>query len=74
MPLETMPRNWQAEMLATTLDVEFGPDKILGRKEADPSSVESRSVPRTMNMTQSAVGRQKARWTTVKSRLHLIFE
>ena len=61
-----------AEMLATTLDVEFDPDKSWDEKKQIYRL--SNKIVRTMNMTQSAVGDKKARWTTVIAAAILIFE
>jgi arginine decarboxylase len=61
-----------AEMLATTLDVEFDPDKSWDEKKQIYRL--SNKIVRTMNMTQSAVGDKKGRWTTVIAAAILIFE
>ena len=52
-----------AEMLATTLDVEFDPDKSWDEKKEIYRI--SNKIVRTMNVTQSAVGHKKSWWTTV---------
>ena len=61
-----------AEMLATTLDVEFDPDRSWDEK------IEiyriSNKIVRTANMTQSAVGDKRGRWTTVIAAAVLIFQ
>jgi arginine decarboxylase len=54
-----------AEMLATTLDVEFDPDKSWDEKKEIYRI--SNKIVRTMNITQSAVGHKKGWWTTVLS-------
>jgi arginine decarboxylase len=52
-----------AEMLATTLGVEFDPDKSWDeRKEVYRLS---KQIVRTQNVTQTAVGDKNALWTTV---------
>jgi len=61
-----------AEMLATTLDVDFDPDKSWDEKKQIYRL--SNKIVRTMNMTQSAVGDKKGRWTTVIAAAILIFE
>jgi arginine decarboxylase len=61
-----------AEMLATTLDVEFDADKSWDEKKEIYRI--SNKIVRTMNMTQSAVGDKKGRWTTVIAAAILIFE
>jgi len=61
-----------AEMLATTLDVEFDPDKSWDEKKQIYRL--SNKIVRTMNMTQSAVGDKKGRGTTVIAAAILIFE
>ncbi len=61
-----------AEMLATTLDVEFDPDKSWDEKKQIYRL--SNKIVRTMNMTQSAVGDKRGRWTTVIAAAILIFE
>jgi arginine decarboxylase len=54
-----------AEMLATTLDVDFDPDKSWDEKKEIYRI--SNKIVRTMNITQSAVGHKKGWWTTVLS-------
>lgn len=54
-----------AEMLATTLDVDFDPDKSWDEKKEIYRI--SNKIVRTMNITQSAVGHKKGWWTTVIS-------
>jgi arginine decarboxylase len=61
-----------AEMLATTLDVEFDPDKSWDEKKEIYRI--SNKIVRTANITQSAVGDKKGRWTTVIAAAILIFE
>ena len=61
-----------AEMLATTLDVEFDPDKSLDEKKEVYRM--SNKIVRTANITQSAVGNKKGLWTTVIAAAILIFE
>src|SRR6202789_1912586 len=52
-----------AEMLATTLNVEFDPD--LSWDEKKEVYRISNKIVRTMNITQSAVGDKRGLWTTV---------
>jgi arginine decarboxylase len=52
-----------AEMLATTLDVEFDPDRSWDEKKEIYRI--SNKIVRTMNITQSAVGDKRGLWTTV---------
>lgn len=52
-----------AEMLATTLNVEFDPDKSWDEKKEVYRL--SNKIVRTMNVTQSAVGDKHGLWTTV---------
>ena len=52
-----------AEMLATTLNVEFDPDKSWDEKKEIYRI--SNKIVRTMNVTQSAVGDKRGYWTTV---------
>lgn len=52
-----------AEMLATTLGVEFDPDRSWDEKK-EIYRISNRIV-RTMHITQSAVGDKRALWTTV---------
>ena len=61
-----------AEMLATTLDVEFDADKSWDEKKEIYRI--SNKIERTANMTQSAVGDKHGRWTTVIAAAILIFE
>jgi len=51
-----------AEMLATTLDVEFDPDKSWDEKKEIYRI--SNKIVRTSNITQSAVGDKSGLWTT----------
>ncbi|MDA2914226.1 arginine decarboxylase, pyruvoyl-dependent [Acidobacteriia bacterium AH_259_A11_L15] len=59
-----------AEMLATTLDVEFDPD--LNWDEKKEIYRISNKIVRTMNITQSAVGDKRGLWTTVLTAAILI--
>ncbi|MBI1956718.1 MAG: arginine decarboxylase, pyruvoyl-dependent [Acidobacteria bacterium] len=52
-----------AEMLATTLNVEFDPDRSWDEKKEIYRI--SNKIVRTMNVTQSAVGDKNGKWTTV---------
>ncbi len=52
-----------AEMLATTLGLEFDPDKSWDEKKAVYRL--SRQIVRTQNVTQTAVGDKNGLWTTV---------
>ena len=52
-----------AEMLATTLNVEFDPEKSWDEKKELYRI--SNKIVRTMNVTQSAVGDKYSKWTTV---------
>lgn len=61
-----------AEMLATTLNVEFDPDKSWDEKK-EVYRLSSKIV-RTMNVTQSAVGDKHGLWTTVISAVIFLFE
>ncbi len=61
-----------AEMLATTLNVEFDPDKSWDEKKEVYRM--SNKIVRTMNITQSAVGDKKSLWTTTIAAAILIFE
>ena len=61
-----------AEMLATTLNVEFDPDKSWDEKKEIYRI--SNKIVRTLNMTQSAVGDKRGLWTTVIASAILIFE
>lgn len=51
-----------AEMLATTLDVDFDPDKSWDEKKEIYRI--SNKIVRTSNVTQSAVGDKHEKWTT----------
>ena len=51
-----------AEMLATTLGLDFDPDKSWDEKK---ESIVSNQIVRTQNVTQTAVGDKKGLWTTV---------
>jgi arginine decarboxylase len=61
-----------AEMLATTLDVEFDADRSWDEKKEVYRL--SNKIVRTANITQSAVGDKRGRWTTVIAAAILIFE
>jgi arginine decarboxylase len=61
-----------AEMLATTLDVEFDADKSWDEKKEVYRL--SNKIVRTMNHTQTAVGDKRGLWTTVIAAAILIFE
>jgi arginine decarboxylase len=61
-----------AEMLATTLDVEFDPDKSWDEKKEIYRI--SNKIVRTTNITQSAVGDKRGKWITVIAAAILIFE
>jgi arginine decarboxylase len=61
-----------AEMLATTLNVEFDPD--LSWDEKKEVYRISNKIVRTMNITQSAVGDKRGLWTTVLSAAILLGE
>jgi arginine decarboxylase len=61
-----------AEMLATTLDVEFDPDKSWDEKKEVYRL--SNKIVSTSNITQSAVGDKKGLWTTTIAAAILIFE
>lgn len=52
-----------AEMLATTLDVAFDPDRSWDEKKEIYRI--SNKIVRTTNVTQSAVGDKRSKWTTV---------
>ena len=54
-----------AEMLATTLGVEFDPDRSWDEKKEIYRI--SNKIVRTMNITQSAIGDKRGLWTTVLS-------
>jgi arginine decarboxylase len=61
-----------AEMLATTLDVDFDPDKSWDEKKEIYRI--SNKIVRTSNITQSAVGDKNGRWTTTIAAAVLILE
>ena len=61
-----------AEMLATTLNVEFDSDKSWDEKKEIYRI--SNKIVRTTNITQTAVGDKRALWTTVIASAILIFE
>jgi arginine decarboxylase len=61
-----------AEMLATTLDVEFDPNKSWDEKKQIYRL--SNKIVRTMNITQSAVGDKRGLWTTVIAAAIFIFD
>ena len=61
-----------AEMLATTLDVEFDPDKSWDEKKEVYRM--SNKIVRTANITQSAVGDKKGLWTTTIAAAIFIYE
>ena len=61
-----------AEMLATTLDVEFDPDKSWDEKK-EVYRLSSKIV-RTTNITQSAIGDKGGLWTTTIAAAILIFD
>src|SRR5579859_4982209 len=61
-----------AEMLATTLDVDFDPDKSWDEKKEIYRI--SNKIVRTANVTQSAVGDRRGLWTTTIAAAILIFE
>src|SRR6202050_985248 len=61
-----------AEMLATTLDVEFDPDKSWDEKKEMYRI--SNKIVRTANITQSAVGDKNGCWTTPIAAAVLILE
>ena len=52
-----------AEMLATTLGLDFNPDKSWDEKKEVYRL--SNQIVNTRNVTQSAVGDKQGRWTTV---------
>ena len=52
-----------AEMLATTLGVEFDPDRSWDEKKEIYRI--SNKIVRTMEITQSAIGDKRGLWTTV---------
>jgi len=61
-----------AEMLATTLNVEFDPDRSWDEKKQIYRL--SNKIVRTANVTQSAVGDKRGLWTTVIAAAILIFD
>ncbi len=61
-----------AEMLATTLDVDFDPDKSWDEKKEVYRL--SNKIVRTMNSTQSAVGDKRGHWTTVIAAAIFLFD
>ena len=61
-----------AEMLATTLNVEFDPDKSWDEKKEIYRI--SNKIVRTTNVTQTAIGDKRGLWTTVIASAILIFE
>ena len=61
-----------AEMLATTLDVDFDPDKSWDEKKEIYRI--SGQIVRTSNVTQSAVGDKRGLWTTTIAAAVLILE
>ena len=61
-----------AEMLATTLDLDFDPDKSWDEKKEIYRI--SNKIVRTANITQTAVGNKKGLWTTVIAAAIMIFE
>jgi arginine decarboxylase len=61
-----------AEMLATTLDVDFDPDKSWDEKKEIYRI--SNKIVRTSNITQSAVGDKRGKWTTTIAAAVLILE
>jgi arginine decarboxylase len=61
-----------AEMLATTLNVEFDPDRSWDEKKEIYRI--SNKIVRTANVTQTAVGDKNGLWTTVLASAVLIFD
>ena len=61
-----------AEMLATTLNVEFDPDRSWDEKKENYRI--SNKIVRTANITQSAVGDKRGLWTTVIAAAVLLFQ
>jgi arginine decarboxylase len=61
-----------AEMLATTLDVDFDPDKSWDEKKEIYRI--SNKIVRTTNVTQSAVGAKNGNWTTTIAAAILLFD
>ena len=61
-----------AEMLATTLDVDFDPDRSWDEKKEIYRI--SNKIVRTINVSQSAIGDKRGMWTTVLSAAILLEE
>ena len=61
-----------AEMLATTLDVDFDPDTSWDEKKEIYRI--SNKIVRTANVTQSAVGAKNGNWTTTIAAAILLFD
>ncbi len=61
-----------AEMLATTLNVDFDPDRSWDEKKEIYRI--SNKIVRTANVTQTAVGDKNGLWTTVLASAVLIFD
>jgi arginine decarboxylase len=61
-----------AEMLATTLNVDFDPEKSWDEKKEVYRL--SNKIVRTANMTQTAIGDKRGLWTTVIAAAILIFD
>jgi arginine decarboxylase len=61
-----------AEMLATTLDVDFDPEKSWDEKKEVYRL--SNKIVRTANMTQTAIGSKRGLWTTTIAAAILIFD
>ena len=61
-----------AEMLATTLDVDFDPDRSWDEKKEIYRI--SNKIVRTINVSQSAIGDKHGKWTTVLSAAILLAE
>lgn len=61
-----------AEMLATTLNVEFDPEKSWDEKKEVYRL--SNKIVRTANLTQTAIGDKRGLWTTVIAAAILIFD
>jgi len=61
-----------AEMLATTLNVDFDPDKSWDEKKEVYRL--SNKIVRTTNITQSAIGDKRGAWTTTIAAAILIFD
>jgi len=61
-----------AEMLATTLDLEFDADGSWDKKKEVYRI--SNKIVRTMNITQSAMGDKKGLWTTVLAAAVFVFD